>query len=77
MGNLNICAGEMNLARDSWTSSKAQAKESLDWKKEEMYIDSGATDTVCPKEFSPSHETKATQESKSGKFYKAANDSKL
>ena len=31
----------------------------------------------APNEFSPMHEIKETKESKSGKFYKAANDSKI
>ena len=44
---------------------------------EVMYVDSGATDTVCPKSFAPSQETKATKESIAGKYYKAANDSKI
>ena len=47
------------------------------WKKEEMYIDSGATDTVCPNEFSPAHQTKETKESRAGKYYRAANASKI
>ena len=42
-----------------------------------MYVDSGATDTVCPKKFSPVHETRETKESKAGKYYKAANDSRI
>ena len=47
------------------------------WKKEDMNVDSGATDTVCPKEFSPAHETVETNESKAGNYYKAANDIKI
>ena len=42
-----------------------------------MCVDPGATDTVCPKEFSPAHETQETAASKAGKYYEAANDSKI
>ena len=56
----------------------ADGKETRDeMEKEVMYVDSGATDTVCPKSFAPSQETKATKESKAGKYYKAANDSNI
>ena len=77
MGNLNLCTGELNLATGQWKQPTHNSGGEKGWKKEEMYVDSGATDTVCPKEFSPTHETKETKESKSGKFYKAANDSKI
>ena len=77
MGNLNLCAGELNATTGQWNQPAHNSGGEKVWKKEEMYADSGATDTVCPKEFSPTHETKETNESKSGKFYKAANDSKI
>ena len=40
-------------------------------------IDSGASDTVCPKSFSPGHEIKETKASRDGKYYVAANDTKI
>ena len=64
-GKVRICMGELNQT------------QSTGWTKEDMYVDSGATDTVCPKDFSPAHEIKETKESRAGKYYKAANDSKI
>ena len=77
MGTNNICAGELNLAKGYWAPSTHANTGVKEWKNEDMYVDSGATDTVCPNDFSPMHETKETKVSKSGKFYNAANDSKL
>ena len=67
----------MNAAQDHWTPHTNRNTSITEWRKEEMYADSGATDTVCPNDFSPMHEIKETKESKSGKFYKSANDSKI
>ena len=40
-------------------------------------VDSGAADTVCPKEFAPQCEVVETSASKNGKYYLAANDSRI
>ena len=42
-----------------------------------MGVDSGAADTVCPKEFAPGSYTRETSESKEGRYYLAANNTKV
>ena len=67
---LRLCAGELNLVNDRRNSGVIQKGGITGWRKEDMYVDSGATDPVCPKEFSPTHEIPETRESKSGNFTK-------
>ena len=42
-----------------------------------MYVASGRLTPCVPRTFSPTHHIKGTKESKSGKVYKAANDSNI
>ena len=54
-----------------------EGDKEMDMIKLKIYIDSGAADTVCPKDFHPGGEVRETAESKRGKYYLAANNSKI
>ena len=69
----------MNVLRAHWGPEHTQTvdRSTPTWKREDMCVDSGATDTVCPNEFSPRHETQDTTASTSCNYYEAANDSNI
>ena len=43
----------------------------------QIHIDSGAAETVCPKDFYPTGTVRETADSKRGKYYLAANNTKI
>ena len=56
---------------------KKEEEPEMEMKKLKIYIDSGAADTVCPKDFHPGGEVRETAESKKGNYYLAANNSRI
>ena len=54
-----------------------EGDKDMEMRKLKIYIDSGAADTVCPKDFHPGGEVRETAESKRGKYYLAANNSRI